>query len=73
MPSRKRIRKQNINPNFVYQALENSNETNDVMQESLLTIPKRNMFSYNSTSCEGVNVIPHTANDRQKGIEIFWR
>jgi len=27
----KRIRKQNINPDFVYQALGNSNETNDVM------------------------------------------
>ena len=31
MPSRKRDRKQNINPDFVYEALKNSTETNDVM------------------------------------------
>ncbi len=44
MPSRKRARKQNINPDFVYQALENSTETNDVMLTQHMTAKKLKNF-----------------------------
>ena len=40
MPSRKRVRKQNINPDFVYEALKNSTETNDVMLTQQMSAKK---------------------------------
>ena len=43
-PSRKRVRKQNINPDFVYEALKNSTETNDVMLTQLMSAKKIEIF-----------------------------
>jgi len=40
IPSRKRVRKQNINPDFVYEALKNSTETNDVMLTQQMSAKK---------------------------------
>jgi len=71
MPSRKLVRKQNINPDFVYQALENSTETNDVVQKSLSTLPNETFLNTIASHAKELMSYLTQQMTAKKGLKIF--